>query len=243
MFKTLALAAACVACLASAASAQMMHRTLSFDAGLGVKYSPEFMGSDNLKAAPWLILKNADADRDLPDGLTISPSMNYVGKRDAADFDDLRGMKDIGYAGEVGFKLSYRTGELTSYGALRQGFGAHHGVVGEVGAKYRFEYDDKLTLWTGGEIGFGSDDFTKTYFGVTGDEAASSGKSAYTPDGGAYLAQVSVEARYELMQDTALMGRISYGRLIGDAGDSPVVQTRSQPTISIGIARRLNFRF
>lgn len=245
MFKPLALAAACVACLASAASAQTLDRTLSVDAGVGVKYSPEFMGSDNLKAAPWLILKNADADadRDLPDGLSVAPSLNYVSKRDAGDYDDLRGMDDIGYAGEVGFKLSWRTGDMTSYGALRQGFGGHHGVVGEVGAKYRVEYNDKLTLWTGGELGLGSSDFTNTYFGVSSAESARSGKRAYDPEGGAYVARLTLEARYELMPDTALMGRISYGRLIGDVGDSPVVENRDQPMISIGIARRLNFRF
>lgn len=243
MFKTLALAAACVAGLASAAGAQSLNRTLSFDAGLGVKYTPEYIGSDNLEAGPWLILKNADADRDQPDGLTISPSLNYVGKRDAGDYDDLQGMDDIGYAGEVGFKLSWRSGEMTSYGALRQGFGGHHGTVGEVGAKYRIEYNDNLTLWTGGELGLGSSDFTDTYFGVTGSEAVSSGKRAFDADGGAYIARLTLEARYELMKDTALMGRVSYGRLLGDAGDSPLVQTRNQPSVSIGIARRLNFRF
>lgn len=243
MFKPLALAAACVACLASAAAAQTLDRTLSFDAGLGVKYTPEFIGSDNLKAAPWLILKNADADRDLPDGLSVAPSLNYIGKRDAGDYEDLRGMDDIGYAGEVGVKLSWRTRDLTSYGALRQGLGGHHGVVGEFGTKYRIEYNDKLTLWTGAELGLGSSDFTSTYFGVTGAESARSGKRAYDPDGGAYIARLTLEARYELMPDTALMGRVTYGRLIGDVGNSPVVESRDQPTISIGIARRLNFRF
>lgn len=243
MFKSLALAAACLAGLASAAGAQTLDRTLSFDAGLGVKYTPEYIGSDNLEAGPWLILKNADADRDLPDGLTISPSLNLVSKRDADDYDALRGMKDIGYAGEVGFKLSWRQGEMTSYGALRQGFGGHHGTVGEVGAKYRIEYNDKLTLWTGGELGLGSSDFTDTYFGVTGSEALATGKRAYDPDGGAYVARLTLEARYELMPDTALLGRVSYGRLIGDAADSPLVETRNQPSISIGIARRVNFRF
>ncbi|MFC3568580.1 MipA/OmpV family protein [Paracoccus sp. TOH] len=219
------------------------EREFSFDAGLGVKYSPEFIGSDNLDPSPWFILRNADADRDKPDGFSVLPSLNYVGKRDADDYDDLRGMDDIGYAGEIGVKLSYRMGELTSYGAIRKGFGGHHGVVGELGAKYRFEASDKLTLWTGAELGMGSDDFTGTYFGVTADESLSSGHRAYDPDGGAYIARLSVEARYEFLPDTALMGRVTYGRLLGDAGDSPLVETRNQPSISIGVARRLNFRF
>ena len=151
-------------------------------------------------------------------------------------------LRDIGRAGEFGVKLSWRMGDMTSYGAIRKGFGGHHGVTGELGAKYRYEVNDRLTLWTGAELGLGDQDFVGTYFGVDGNESRP-GRAAHSPDGGAYIARVSVEARYEFMPDTALMGRLTYGRLLGDAGDSPLVQTRSQPSISIGVARRLNFRF
>ncbi|CAM3142520.1 outer membrane protein [Paracoccus aminovorans] len=244
MTRIIALALVSATALSTPAMAQTLTgRSFSFDAGLGVKYSPEFIGSDNLDASPWFILKNADADRDKPDGLSFLPSLNYVGRRDADDSQDLRGMSDIGYAGEVGVKMFYRMGELTSYGTIRKGFGGHHGVVGELGAKYRIEYNDRLTLWTGAELGMGSDDFTGTYFGVTAAESLSSGHRAYDPDGGAYIARLSVEARYEFMPDTALMGRVTYGRLLGDAGDSPLVQDRNQPSISLGVARRMNFRF
>ncbi|QRZ14894.1 MipA/OmpV family protein [Paracoccus methylovorus] len=245
MTRIAALALLAATALSSPAMAQSLElgRGLSFDAGLGVKYSPEFMGSDNLDASPWFILRSANADRGKPDGLSILPSLDYVGKRDASDYDDLRGMDDIDRAGEIGMKLSWRMGELTSYGAIRKGFGGHHGVVGELGAKYRFEATDKLTLWTGAELGLGNQDFTGTYFGVTSGESTASGKPVHDPDGGAYIARISVEARYEFMPDTALMGRLTYGRLLGDSGDSPLVETRSQPSISIGVARRLNFRF
>lgn len=242
MTRIAALALVATTALSQPALAQSLGRELSFDAGLGVKYSPEFMGSDNLDASPWLILRNADADRGKDDGFSILPSLNYVGKRDAGDSEDLRGMEDISRAGEIGVKLSWRVGDLTSYGAVRKGFGGHHGVVGELGAKYRFEASDKLTLWTGAELGLGDQDFTGTYFGV-GEGEALADRPEYNPDGGAYIARISVEARYEFMPDTALMGRLTYGRLLGDAGDSPLVETRSQPSISIGVARRLNFRF
>src|SRR5690606_17084465 len=116
---------------------------------LGVKYSPEFMGSDNLDSSPWIILRNGDSDAGKAQGISVLPSLNYVGKRDAGDHPDLYGMDDIGYAGEFGVKLFWRMGDMTSYGAIRKGFGGHHGVVGELGAKYRYQVDDRLTLWTG----------------------------------------------------------------------------------------------
>lgn len=244
MTRMIAIALLAATALSTPAVAQSLSgRSFSFDAGLGVKYSPEYMGSDNLDASPWFILKNADADRGKPDGFSFLPSLNYVGKRNSGDFADLRGMSDVGIAGEVGVKASYRMGDMTSYGAIRKGFGGHHGVVGELGAKYRVEYNDKLTLWSGAELGLGSSDFTSTYFGVTAAELAASGHRAYDPEGGAYIARLSIEARYEFMPDTALMGRVTYGRLLGDSSDSPLVQERNQPSISLGVARRLNFRF
>jgi len=229
--------------LTSPAQAQSLGlgRNLSVDAGLGVKYGPEFMGSDDKDASPWFILRNA-GNGGGSDGFSILPSLNYVGKRDAGDHDDLQGMEDIDPAGEIGLKLSWRMGDLTSYGTLRKGFGGHHGVVGELGAKYRFVANDRLTLWTGAELGLGDDEFTGTYFGVTPAETRP-GRSVHDPDGGAYIARISVEARYEFMPDTAVLGRLTYGRLLGDAGDSPLVETRNQPSVSIGVARRLNFRF
>lgn len=244
MTRIAALALAAATALTSPAVAQSLAggRELSVDAGLGVKYSPEFMGSDNLDSSPWIILRNGDSDAGKAQGISILPSLNYLGKRDASDHPDLYGMDDIGYAGEFGVKLSWRMGDMTSYGAIRKGFGGHHGVAGELGAKYRYQVDDRLTLWTGAELGMGDQDFTGTYFGVGAGEERP-GRAIHSPDGGAYIARLSVEARYEFMPDTAVMGRLTYGRLLGDAGDSPLVQTRSQPSISIGLARRLNFRF
>lgn len=245
MTRTFALALLTASALAAPALAQSagQPREFSVDAGIGAKYSPEYMGSDNLDPSPWLILRNVDTDRGKPDGFSLSPSLNLIGKRNTDDSDRLRGMDDIGYAGELGVKLSWRNGDMTSYGAIRKGFGGHHGIVGEIGAKYRIEYNDRLTLWTGAELGMADDAFTGTYFGVTGPESAASGYATHDPDGGAYIARVSIEARYEFMPDTALMGRVTLGHLLGDAGDSPLVETRSQPSISIGVARRLNFRF
>ncbi|WP_347266467.1 MipA/OmpV family protein [Paracoccus sp. (in: a-proteobacteria)] len=245
MTRTLALAliSALVLALPAAAQTSSPFGGFSVDAGVGASFSPEYMGAEDHDASPWLILRNGDSDRDLKDGFSISPSGNVIGKRDADDFDLLRGMEDIGYAGELGARLSWRAGPTTSYGTLRKGFGGHSGVVGEVGAKYRFEYNDRLTFWTGAELGLGDDEFTGTYFGVTGEESRASGLRAHDPDGGAYIARFNVEARYEFMPDTAIMGRISYGRLLGDAGDSPVVESRDQPSVSIGLTRRLNFRF
>ena len=66
---------------------------------------------------------------------------------------------------------------------------------------------------------------------------------AYNPGGGFYEANVNVEARYMLNENWAVLGRATYGRLLGDAADSPLVQDKNQPEISVGIVRHLNFKF
>lgn len=218
---------------------------LSFDAGLGVTYGPKYMGSDDGKATPWVILQNLSLgpDTDEKQGFAVLPSFGYQGDRDSGDGDRLSGMDDIDRSGEVGVMLRYISGPFTSYGTVRKGFGGHDGWLGEIGTKYRYNANDKLTLWTGVELQLADDDFTGTYFGVTPSESATSGHGVYDPSGGAYAANISLEARYMITPKTSLMGKVSYGRLLGDAGDSPLVEQRNQPSVSIGVARRLNFRF
>lgn len=240
------LALAPISLLALPASAQSLSDIdqISMDAGLGVTYGPEYMGSDENDASPWFILRNVTlgTPEGEKQGFGFTPSLSYKGKRDSGDYDDLTGMDDIDVAGEIGLKVSYVNGPFNSYGAIRKGFGGHSGVVGEIGTKYRYEPTEKLTLWTGVELAMGDDKFTGTYFGVDGDEIAP-GRPAYDPDGGAYEATLSLEARYMLTPETSILGRVTYGHLLGDAADSPIVKDKNQPAISIGIARRLNFRF
>ncbi len=233
--------------LPMAAQAQWLNAfdQLSFDAGLGASYGPGYLGADESDAEPWFILRNVTLGEggEEKQGFSIIPSLNYLGKRDAADYDDLNGMDDISRAYELGFKLSYVSGPFTSYTHIRKGFGGHHGVVGQIGTRYRHDFGDRLTFWAGAELQAGDDKFTDTYFGVSADEAVTSGYDEYSPGGGFYEANLNLEARYMLNDDWAVLGRAKYGRLLEDAADSPLVKDKNQPEISIGIVRHLNFSF
>ena len=228
-----------------AAQSPLDIRALSFDGGIGATFGPDYMGADDYGTSPWIILRNGQINDATGEkqGLSILPSLDYHGKRDAGDHDDLTGMDDISAAGELGVRLNYVMGGVTGYGAVRKGLGGHHGVTGELGARFRNQPQDKLTLTTAAELRFGNGEFTDTYFGVSEGESLSSGYAPYDAGGGIYAARLSVEARYEFLPDTLLMGRFTYSRLLGDAADSPIVHERNQPTFSIGVARHLNFRF
>lgn len=221
---------------------------LSADVGIGASYGPSYMGSDEDETSPWLILRNGSLSRPTADGATtdgfsVVPSFNYVGRRDADDFDSLSGMDDIKAAGEVGLRLGYDQGPSTGYVTLRKGFGGHHGVTGEFGAKYRYDASDRLTLWGIAEAKYGDNKFNDTYFGVTDDEAVTSQYDSYSPGGGIYAASVGVQARYSLTENMAVLGEVEYERLLGDSADSPLVEDKGQPKVKLGIVRHFDFRF
>ena len=220
--------------------------TFSFDLGAGVSYGPSFPGSDDGEASPWLIMRNAhfgDSSTGDRQGLSITPSLRMLGSRDQDDDAALAGLGDINRAYEVGGKVSYGIGPVTAYAAARKGFDGHDGIAGELGVRYRVDVNDRLTVWSGLVLGYGDSDFSQTYFGVTADQSAASDYDEYTPGGGFTSAAAKFEARYAITDSTALLGEVQYGRLIGDAADSPIVQDKNQPLVRLGIVRKFSFSF
>ena len=220
-------------------------RDFSVELGLGVQGKPTYPGADDAEASPWVIWQNAQfgSSSGEKQGFSISPSLGLVGPRDPDDDAALAGLDDIDRAYEVGGKVSYGAGPVTAYGALRRGFGGHEGLTGEVGATYRTELSDRVTLWSGVELGYGNDKYNDTYFGVSADEAVSSGYPEYSPGGGFNSAAIKFRARYAINDKTAILGEVEYGKLIGDAADSPIVQDDYQPALRLGIVRKFSFGF
>lgn len=219
---------------------------ISLDVAVGASAGPSFPGSDDTEVSPWVSLRNLTIDDPSgakKRGFVITPSFNLIGDREASDDYRLAGVHEIDYAYELGLKASYDAGPLTTYASLRQGFGGHHGIAGNVGAKYQFDPTDKLTIWTGIEAAYGNDEFNNTYFGITNEDASRTTYGAYSLDGGFNTATASLEARYHVTPKTALFGEIKYSRIIGDAEDSPVVLDKNQPSLYLGVIRTLNFGF
>ncbi len=247
MKNTLALAILAVSA-ATGAFAQdfgFAGREFSVDLGVGVNVGPDYPGSDDAEAGPWLIWDNAGFNQpgsDLREGFAISPSFGTVGEREASDSDELAGMDDIDAAYELGLRVSYGTGPLVVFGTVRQGFDGHEGLTGEIGASYRTELSDRLILSSGLSLGYGDGDYNGTYFGVTPAEAIP-GRPGYDIGGGFNMAAISFAARYAVTENVALVGEVEYGKLIGDAGDSPVVQDEYQPALRLGIVRKFSFGF
>lgn len=233
------------AILISTVSTAAYTQEVSVDLGLGVQANPSYPGADDSSVSPWFIGRNLSfGDGDgVKNGFSLRPSFALVGEREASDDAALEGLNEIERAYEVGVRLNYVNGPVTAYASMRRGFNGHEGLTGEVGMDYRTVLSDRVSLWSGVELGFANSKYTNTYFGVSPEEANDSIYSSYDAGGGLTSAAIKFQAAYAVNDKTALLGEVSYGKLLGDAADSPIVQEEWQPSLKLGVVRRFSFGF
>ncbi|MEZ5856843.1 MAG: MipA/OmpV family protein [Hyphomicrobiaceae bacterium] len=171
------------------------------------------------------------------------PSIGYIGARKASSDPVLHGVGDVDQAFEAGARVSYRWQNARALFELRHGFGGYSGWVGQLGADAIFQPTAKLTIEIGPRLGFADDGYMQTYFGITPEQAAASGYQIYDASTGFKNVGAQGEARYQLSNRWALVGKFEYQHLISDAGDSPLVSAgaRDQLTIGLGLATRLQW--
>lgn len=90
----------------------------------------------------------------------------------------------------------------------------------------------------GPRFSWADEDFTRTYFAVTPQDAANSGLAAYAPGGATTSAGVVGSAEYHFTRSWSLTGSLEYHRLFGDAADSPIVAelgSQDQFSATVGI--------
>ena len=231
--------------------------SLVFTLGGGLRVQPEYFGSEEsrvgfsprfslhyLRLGPNLTIGDPDP-RAIRTGVGFTPSFRYIRERDASEHDELSGLDDIDHALELGFGLTYTQRNFRGFAVMRQGFGGHEGLVGEAGADLVSYPTDRLTVYGGPRVLWGSDGYADTYFGVDVDESAASGLPAHEAGGGLMSAGVELGARYELNERWGIEGAITYDRLMNDAADSPIVEQGSEDQFGarIGLTRTFSFGF
>lgn len=82
----------------------------------------------------------------------------------------------------------------------------------------------------------------QTYFGVTPGQATTSkaGLAAYSPDAGIKDVYVEVGGEIALGERWLLKPGGRYGRLLGDAADSPIVESENQFSGVLGMGYRFS---
>jgi len=218
---------------------------LEFEAG-GIGFlSPRYQGSKSYKAegVPFAFPGSKNGDDDLTFADIDSVQYRFVKSgmfeagplvgawlgRKESDGSKLGGLGDINAGLVAGGFVSINTG-MTKFTAS-----LHHQVTGDdPGGLMRFKADSQIPIASGFKLlaGIGTNyadkDYMETEFGVSSAQASSSGLNPYDPSAG--FKDVFIGAGFEAELDERWTARLygEYSRLIGDAGNSPVIETQDQ---------------
>ncbi|QDG78803.1 MipA/OmpV family protein [Labrenzia sp. PHM005] len=222
-------------------AAQGVHGVAVF----GAAAEPEYEGAKeyipipqfytNLRAMGLgLEIKGPEASLNLrPDAaFQFGPAVKYRMGRDNVSNTVIDRLDAIDGAFEAGGFVAYQFNSLlaqsdvfeVSAELMTDLSGVHEGTSGKIRAGYQFSATERLGVGLETEVGFASDGYMNTYFGVTGAGAINSGLAAYTANGGVKDVGIQATMTYKMTDRWGLVGRASYTRLLGDAADSPIVK-------------------
>lgn len=209
--------------------------------GGGALIAPKYEGSDEYEVSPVPLVsatfgdllkvdaRGAAVKLYSVDGLTLSTRLGYDLGRQEDESDHLRGLGDIGAGAVVGARLSYALGPVELYGAVNRIIGGSEGLEARFGADAAFKYE--RFLFTGGVSGIWADDkYMEAYFGVTPMQSLLSGLPVYDAGAGLKRVEATAAVTYMLTDHWLIRGQIGLGYLMGDAADSPIVQSKTQPS-------------
>ncbi len=224
------------------------------DLGVGVLAQPKYEGASSYLATPFPLIAvgrfyvpgvGQFGDEVTKKGFFFYPSFDFKGERDPFDDKDLNGTKKVNWALELGLGGGYRYDWFRGFVELRQGINGHHGQVGQIGFDVITSPMDRVELNIGPRLGFASSDYMETYFGVSAAEAAASGGSLKEHKAGAGFKSVGLTTRisYDWTDKTTLHLQGGWDRLIGDAGNSPIVKKGNVDQFSVGLGVTYQFSF
>lgn len=192
------------------------------------------INADGWKAGPLVKLRFG---RDEKDG---GSPFQIAGGSDA-----LRGMGDIGLAGEAGAFVEKRLGTRQQWRAraeVRQGFGGHDGVVGDLSISYASRAG-KVLYTVGPRVTLATRDYVQTYFGVDGAQAQRTGLALARPDGGLVSYGMGATATRLLNRASAITAFAGIDRLGGEPGSTSLIRERGRRTqFTLGLGYAVRFR-
>jgi len=174
-------------------------------------------------------------------GFEVGPVVGYRFGRDEDDGNRLTGMGDIDGGIVVGAYAGYRFANMlasVSYGHQVTGDDDGGGLL-RFGLEAKFRPTDRVKLTATVGTTWANDDYMATYFGVTALQATAS-RAAFDAEAGfkdvnfTLASDIALDQRWTLK----LVGR--YTHLLGDAADSPIVETESQFYGGLGLTYRFD---
>ena len=226
----------------------MKGSSLTWNLGGIVTVSPEYEGSNSYKvrgfplifpstgtASKYVDVRGADDVRIKllnHEKLEAGPLLGYRFDRDEDDGDRLVGLGDVEGGLVVGAFARYAL-----IPSLYFGLSYHRTVTGDVdggqlrfGLEYKTALSSNVTFSARTGATYADDEFMQSYFGVTAAQAARSvaGLSAFNAEAGIKDIYFGVGTSIALSDRWTVSLNGNYSRLLGDAADSPVIETEDQ---------------
>jgi outer membrane protein len=175
--------------------------------------------------------------------LQVGAVTGYITDRDQSDGDLLRAWGDVEGGLVLGAYSGFRLGAIEFDAAiLEKVTGDESGFEMRFGVETTQQVTTRTTVVARVGTTFGSEEYMQTYFGVTPAQAARSraGLPVYFADAGIKDVFVALGATMNLSDRWLLKAGGRYGRLLGEAADSPVIETENQLSGVLGLGYRFD---
>jgi outer membrane protein len=106
--------------------------------------------------------------------------------------------------------------------------GEHHGTLARADIFGRFRGGERVGFFAGPGITWASRQYNQTFFGVTSEQSARSAFPEFEAGSGINSLRFTVGSSYRFAPRWRLFGGVAASRLSGDAGSSPIIETRNQ---------------
>ena len=227
---------------------------------VGAGIAPDYDGSDDVRAIPFLLAdvryrgltleqRGLRGRVDLASDPRLSIGPVIGGRLDRQDVDGPVGLlPELDIAVEAGSYVGYRFGgDTLGQGAVQTELTVVHdvsrtydGLVVTGSAAYTALRTPDTYVSFDIQVTWADADYTRTYFGITPQDAARSGLAAYRPGAGFRDVGTGITAGHYFDRHWGLIGRIGATYLVGDAADSPVTDrgSRWQPLGGLTLSYR-----
>ena len=232
--------------------------TTDWRLGVGPLISPAFEGSRDYKIRPApvisvryrdvLTVDNNEIDftafdhvidfGDVGQGkFEIGPAVNLDFGRHESDSLDLRGLGNVGFSVELGAFVSFSLGPAAINLEIGQDVArGHKGADADLSANFTLYRSEKFAVGSVATLTWASAAYMKSFFGITGTQAAKSGLAVYRPGSGLKSGELGVVATYELTPHWEVLGHATYKRMLAPAADSPLIVQRGDANQVVGSA-------
>jgi outer membrane protein len=231
--------------------------------GVGAGLLPDYMGSNDymVGGAPFFRLTYPQTQyyaRLLATDIQINvinhpvfrlgPAVNFrFGRNDDVEDDVVKHMKEIDGTTEAGAFIGFESVDkdnprrrlIAQVEFLSDVGGEYKGYNVSLSASYWLPVSRPVDIMFGAGLMYASDNFMQTYFGVDQEDADRTGLPEYNAEARVFMAKLNGGAVLHLSQSWHVAAGVQFRPLLGEAADSPVVDTcgsSAQVLAGLGVA-------